>query len=51
MEGQIQLLIPLGRFDIQAEIIAFGHNQDRDILRDEKGLCICHKNQGLYNQV
>ena len=40
MAGQLQWLKRLGRFDIQAQVISmsrFGHNQDKDILRDHKG--------------
>ena len=37
MVGQLQWLITLGRFDIQAQVISmsrFRDNQDKDILRD-----------------
>ena len=53
MVGQLQWLITLGRLDIQAQVILMSRFRAQprqghlEIFK--KDLCICHKNQRLYN--
>ena len=54
MVGQLQWLITLGRFDIQAQVITmsrFRAQPRQGHLERLKRICICHKNQRLSNQV
>ena len=55
--GQLQWLITLGRFDIQAQVIAMSRFQTQprqgqtpgEVIK--KDICICDKNQRLCNHV
>ena len=54
MVGQLQWLITLVRFDIQAQVISmsrFRTTKTRTPREITKHLCICHKSQRLFNQV